>query len=200
MRMTDLFSLAGRTALITGGSRGLGRMIAQGYLMQGARVCLSSRDAAACERAVQALAPFGEVYALPADVSTVDGARALAKAYARRERGLDILVNNAGAAWGAAYDEFPETGWDRVMDLNLKAPFFLTQAMTPLLQPTAGRILLRINDCVLPAPHAAPWLGALTAAGDAWLLELIRAQSSMGRCLATTPGTPDDIEEFEPES
>lgn len=175
MRMTDLFSLAGRTALITGGSRGLGRMIAQGYLMQGARVCLSSRDAAACERAVQALAPFGEVYALPADVSTVDGALALAKAYARRERGLDILVNNAGAAWGAAYDEFPETGWDRVMDLNLKAPFFLTQAMTPLLRKAAANGHPKvINIASVDGISVSPRETYSYAASKAGLIQLTR--------------------------
>jgi NAD(P)-dependent dehydrogenase (short-subunit alcohol dehydrogenase family) len=135
--MNDLFSLAGRTALVTGGSRGIGRMIAAGFLDQGARVYISARKQAACEAAARELSARGPCIALPFDVSTVDGAKALAQAYAQREDALDILVNNAGAAWGAAFDEFPEHGWDKVVDLNLKAPFFLTQALAGALRRAA---------------------------------------------------------------
>jgi NAD(P)-dependent dehydrogenase (short-subunit alcohol dehydrogenase family) len=135
--MNELFSLEGRTALITGGSRGIGRMIAKGFLMQGARVYISSRKAAACEETAAELSSLGPCYALPADVSTVEGARGLAAAYAAKEGSLDILVNNAGAAWGEAFDTFPEKGWDKVMDLNLKAPFFLTQALHEALRAAA---------------------------------------------------------------
>jgi NAD(P)-dependent dehydrogenase (short-subunit alcohol dehydrogenase family) len=127
--MKDLFSLAGRTALVTGGSRGIGRMIAKGFLTQGARVYISSRKADACEEAVRELSSLGPCFALPADVSTVEGARALAAAYMAKEPSLDILVNNAGAAWGEDFDTFPEKGWDKVVDLNMKSPFFLTQAL-----------------------------------------------------------------------
>jgi NAD(P)-dependent dehydrogenase (short-subunit alcohol dehydrogenase family) len=127
--MNELFSLKGRTALITGGSRGIGRMIARGFLTQGARVYISSRKAAACEDAVKELSALGPCFSLPADVSTVDGAKALAAAYSAKEGSLDILVNNAGAAWGESFDTFPEKGWDKVMDLNVKSPFFLTQAL-----------------------------------------------------------------------
>jgi 2-deoxy-D-gluconate 3-dehydrogenase len=137
----DLFSLAGRTALITGGSRGIGKMIAAGFLAQGAKVYISSRKAAACEEtAAELSAQGGECIALPQDVSTVEGCRALAAAYGAREPGgLDILVNNAGAAWGARFDDFPETGWDKVVDLNLKSPFFLVQALRPALRAAGGR-------------------------------------------------------------
>ncbi len=131
--MKDLFSLQGRTALVTGGSRGIGRMIAEGFLAQGARVYISARKAAACDKTAEELSAFGPCLSLPADVSTLHGAKALAAAFAEREDQLDILVNNAGAAWGAPFDEFPESGWDKVVDLNLKAPFFLTQALHPLL-------------------------------------------------------------------
>jgi len=127
--MNDLFSLKGRTALVTGGSRGIGRMIAKGFLAQGARVYISSRKAAACEDTVKELSALGPCFSLPADVSTVEGAQALAAAYASKEDSLDILVNNAGAAWGEDFDTFPEKGWDKVMDLNVKSPFFLTQAL-----------------------------------------------------------------------
>ena len=135
--MKHLFSLEGRTALITGGSRGIGRMIAEGFLAHGARVYISSRKAAACDQTAAELSALGTCVSLPADVSTVEGAKALAAAYAAREGQLDILVNNAGAAWGAPFDDFPESGWDKVVDLNLKAPFFLTQALHPLLTAAA---------------------------------------------------------------
>ena len=131
--MNELFSLQGRTALITGGSRGIGRMIAQGFLAQGAKVYISARKAAACDKTAAELSTLGTCISLSADVSTLEGAKALADAYAAREGQLDILVNNAGAAWSAPFAEFPESGWDKVVDLNLKAPFFLTQALHALL-------------------------------------------------------------------
>jgi NAD(P)-dependent dehydrogenase (short-subunit alcohol dehydrogenase family) len=137
--MTDLFSLAGRTALITGGSRGIGRMIAAGFLRAGARVYISSRKTAACDAAAAELSALGPCVSLPADVSTAAGIRSLVAAYGAREPHLDILVNNAGAAWGAPFDEFPESGWDKVVDLNLKTPFFLTQALHGALKAAAAR-------------------------------------------------------------
>jgi NAD(P)-dependent dehydrogenase (short-subunit alcohol dehydrogenase family) len=144
MDTTHLFSLKGRTALITGGSRGIGRMIAEGFLAQGAKVYISARKAAACDQAAKELSAFGPCVSLPADVSTVEGAHALVAAYAKHEDSLDILVNNAGAAWGAPYDEFPESGWDKVVDLNMKAPFFLTQALTPMLKKAATDHLAKV--------------------------------------------------------
>ena len=133
--MTSLFSLRGRVALVTGGSRGIGRMIAEGFIAQGARVYISARKAEQCEAAA---AEMGETcIALPADISTVAGARALAAEIEKREPALDILVNNAGAAWGAGFDAFPEQGWDKVFDVNVKAPFFLTQALHGALKRAA---------------------------------------------------------------
>ena len=137
--MQDLFSLTGRTALITGGSRGIGRMIAAGFLKAGARVYISARKAAACDTTADELCALGPCVSLPADVSTEAGMRGLVAAYAAREQHLDILVNNAGAAWGAPFDEFPESGWDKVVDLNLKSPFFLTQALHGQLLAGAAR-------------------------------------------------------------
>ena len=105
--MTDLFSLQGRTALVTGGSRGIGRMIAAGFLAQGAKVYISSRKAADCDATAKELSAQGTCISLPADVSTVEGINALVAAFAAREGSLDILVNNAGAAWGESFDSFP---------------------------------------------------------------------------------------------
>jgi len=138
--MQDLFSVKGKVALVTGGSRGIGEMIAAGYLAAGAKVYISSRKADACEAAVTRLTEKfgGECTAIPADLSTVEGCTALAQAVAQKEQQLDILVNNAGASWGAPLDEFPENGWDKVMDTNVKGIFFLTQQCLPLLRAAAS--------------------------------------------------------------
>ena len=137
MDTSTLFSLEGRTALVTGGSRGIGLMITKGYLAQGAKVYISSRKADVCDAVADELGP--NCISLPADVSTVDGCKALAAAYAQHETSLDILVNNAGAAWGAQFEDFPEAGWDKVMDLNVKSPFFLTQSFYKALQGNASQ-------------------------------------------------------------
>jgi 2-deoxy-D-gluconate 3-dehydrogenase len=132
--MSDLFSLAGRTALITGGSRGIGKMIAAGYIAYGAKVYISARTEVACRQTAEELGCI----ALPADVSTLEGMKALAGAYREHESKLDILVNNAGAAWLAPFDDFPEKGWDKVMDLNVKTPFYLTSELAPELRAAAS--------------------------------------------------------------
>lgn len=137
MDTTNLFRLDGRVALVTGGSRGIGKMIAAGFVAQGAKVYISSRKAAACAAAAAELGP--DCIALPQDVASVAGCTALAEAFASHEGKLDILVNNAGAAWGAPFGEFPEVGWDKVMDLNVKSPFFLTQALYAPLKAAASR-------------------------------------------------------------
>ena len=136
--MLDLFSLKGRTALVTGGSRGIGEMIAEGFVRAGAKVYISARKGAVCEATAKRLSAFGECAAIPADASGAAGARALADLYLAKESRLDILVNNAGAAWGEPVDAFPESGWDKVMDLNVKTPFFLIQALLGALRD-AGR-------------------------------------------------------------
>ena len=136
--MKDLFSLKGRVALVTGGSRGIGAMIVQGFLEHGcSRVYITARKAAQCDAAAKTLSQYGECISIPGDLSTLAGVNALAAAIAQRETALDILVNNAGAAWGAEFDEFPESGWDKTVDLNMKTPFFLTQALAPLLRAAA---------------------------------------------------------------
>ena len=138
----DLFSLRGRVALVTGGSRGIGKMIASGFLNQGAaKVYITARKAAACEATAKELSTAydGECIALPIDISTTAGIEVLAGEITKREGKLDILVNNAGAAWGADFDEFPESGWDKVMNLNVKTPFFLTKALHRPLRAAASR-------------------------------------------------------------
>lgn len=127
--MEQLFSLKGRTALITGGSRGIGEMIAEGFLRAGAKVYISARKAVQCEETAARLSVYGTCVALPSDASGATGAKALAELYLTYEKKLDILVNNAGAAWGAEFRDFPESGWDKVVDINMKTPFFLTQAL-----------------------------------------------------------------------
>ena len=138
--MKDLFSIEGKTALISGGSRGIGEMIAAGFLASGAKVYISSRKAEVCDATAERLASEygGECVSIPADLSGLEGIEALAGAIAEREPRLDILVNNAGASWGAPIDEFPESGWDKVMDVNVKGVFFLTQKLLPLLRASAS--------------------------------------------------------------
>lgn len=148
--MEKLFSIAGKTALVTGGSRGIGLMIARGYVEAGARVYISSRKVEACAAAAETLGKLGTCIALPADLSTMEGIEHVAREIAGREPRLDILVNNAGATWGGKVDDFPETGWDKVMDLNVKSVFFLTQKLLPLLgaaaRPTAPARVINIGS------------------------------------------------------
>ncbi len=132
-----LFALTGKTALVTGGSRGIGRMIAEGFLQAGATVWISSRKAEACERAAAELSAAGPCHALPANVADDADRARLVQALGERTPRLDILVNNAGAAWGAPYEAFPESGFRKVLELNVTALFFLTRDLTPLLAAAA---------------------------------------------------------------
>jgi NAD(P)-dependent dehydrogenase (short-subunit alcohol dehydrogenase family) len=132
--MTDLFSIAGKTALVTGGSRGIGKMIAAGYVRAGARVYVSSRDAEACAATAEELSDEGECTAVAANLSTEAGCRALADELLGREDRLDILVNNAGNTWGAPLEEFDDAAWDRVLSLNVKGVFHTTKFLLPLLE------------------------------------------------------------------
>ncbi len=133
---TNLFSINGKTALVTGGSRGIGEMIAAGFLANGCKVYISSRKAEVCDATATRLSEEfnGECISLPADLATIAGVDALAEELQKRESHLDILVNNAGASWGAPLGEFPEVGWDKVMDTNVKGVFFLTQSLLGLLR------------------------------------------------------------------
>lgn len=138
MDVSNLFSLDGRTAFVTGGSRGIGRMIAEGFLASGAKVYITARKEEECRAAAEEMSAAGECVALPADISDAAGIADVVGRLRQREQRLDILVNNAGAAWSAPFDEFPESGWDKVMDLNSKSLFFLTQRLAPELRAAAS--------------------------------------------------------------
>jgi NAD(P)-dependent dehydrogenase (short-subunit alcohol dehydrogenase family) len=132
--MSDLFSIEGKTALVTGGSRGIGKMIATGFVEAGAKVYISSRNAEVCDEVAAELSKIGECVAIPANLSTEDECRRLAGEIADRESKLDILVNNAGANWGAPIEEFDEKAWERVLSLNVKGVFHLTKFLLPQLR------------------------------------------------------------------
>jgi NAD(P)-dependent dehydrogenase (short-subunit alcohol dehydrogenase family) len=173
--MKDLFSLQGRVALVTGGSRGIGRMIAAGLLHQGAKVYITARKADACEATARELSEFGPCVPLPIDVSTLEGAQRLAAELQAREPALHILVNNAGAAWGEDFDTFPESGWDKVVDLNMKTPFFLTQALHgALTKGAAQRPAKVINIASIDGISVNPWETYSYSASKAGLIHLTK--------------------------
>jgi NAD(P)-dependent dehydrogenase (short-subunit alcohol dehydrogenase family) len=131
---TDLFSIAGKTALVTGGSRGIGKMIAEGFVAAGASVYISSRKADVCEQVAAELSENGSCVAVPADLSQENECRRLADEMATRVDRLDILVNNAGATWGAPLDDYDEKAFERVLGLNVKGVFHVTKFLVPLLE------------------------------------------------------------------
>ena len=157
MDIANMFRLDGRVALITGGSRNIGSWSAEAFIAQGAKVYISARKADACFAMAEKLGP--NCIALPQDVSTVAGCQALAAQFAEREPKLDILVNNAGAAWAQPFAEFPEKGWDKVMDLNVKSPFFLTQALFEQLKAAASadQPAKVINVTSIDGQRLNPW-------------------------------------------
>jgi len=139
MKISDLFSVQGKVAVVTGGSRGIGEMIAAGYLINGAKVYISSRKKDQCDATAKRLSEtYGaECISIPANLSELSGIESLVAELTKREDHIDILVNNAGVSWGAPLDDFPESGWDKVFDTNVKGVFFLTQKMLPLLEAKA---------------------------------------------------------------
>lgn len=138
MDIQQLFSIQDKVALVTGGSRGIGEMIARGYVAAGAKVYISSRKAEVCDALAEELSEHGTCISLPADLSTGEGCDALAAQLAARESRLHVLVNNAGAAWGAPLGEYAAEGFDKVMNLNVRAVFLLTQALAPQLRAGAS--------------------------------------------------------------
>jgi NAD(P)-dependent dehydrogenase (short-subunit alcohol dehydrogenase family) len=143
MKLDQLFSVKGKVALVTGGTRGIGLMIARGFVENGVRTYICSRKLDACKAAEAELQKFGDGIAIPADLGTLEGVAGLVRELTAREAALHILVNNAGANWGSPIDEFPEAGWDKVMDLNLKSIFFLTRDLLPLLRKAGTPIPTR---------------------------------------------------------
>ncbi|WP_103353806.1 SDR family oxidoreductase [Amycolatopsis sp. CA-128772] len=173
---TGLFDLSGKHALVTGGTKGIGLMIARGLLQAGARVVVSSRSAEACAEAQQLLSEFGAVQAIPADLSSHDECRRLADLVAAGSESVDILVNNAGAMWREPLETFPDEAWDTVLDLNLKAPFWLVQALLPALRKagTADDPARIINIGSIAAIHVAESPNYSYAGSKAALHQLTR--------------------------
>ncbi len=136
--MENLFDLKGKIALVTGGSRGIGAMIAEGFVKNGVKTYITSRKAQACDMKAKELSEFGECISVPTDLTDMDEMNKLVSQIKDREDNLNILVNNAGAAWGASFDDFPENGWDKVMDTNVKSVFFLTQKLVDILESSAS--------------------------------------------------------------
>ncbi|MBA4369002.1 MAG: 3-oxoacyl-ACP reductase [Desulfobacterium sp.] len=136
--MSNLFSVENKRVLVTGGSRGIGKMIATGYVKAGAKVYISSRKKQDCDETAKELAKFGACVSIPGDISSIDGISALVQEIVDRESQLEILVNNAGASWGAMFKEYPESGFDKVMDTNVKGIFYLTRELMPLLEKAAS--------------------------------------------------------------
>src|SRR5882672_8911789 len=133
-----MFDVKGKTVLVTGGSRGIGLMIARGFVEAGGTVIISSRKADACAEAAEMLSSVGSCVAHPADLSTQDGLESLTERVTELAPRLNVLVNNAGAAWGAPLGEFPDSGFDKVLNLNVKAVFSLTQRLLPVLRAAAS--------------------------------------------------------------
>lgn len=139
-QMNDVFSLAGRTALVTGGTGDIGRSVADFFVRRGVKTYICGRNAQKCEETARELAANGRCFGIGADIASVSGIKELAASFSKHEERLDILVNNAGAAHYAGIDDFPETEWDYVFDLNLKAVFFMTQAFLPLLRTASSTL------------------------------------------------------------
>ena len=164
MNLEELFSVSGKVAVVTGGSRGIGYMIAQGLVENGVRVYITARKAEQCDAAATELAKLGECVSIPANLSTGDEVKRFAGAVAEREPAVHILVNNAGATWGAPIGEFPEEAFDKVMAINVKAPFLLTEALLPQLRaagtpddPARVINISSINGMRVPATDAYPY-------------------------------------------
>ena len=139
MNINNLFNVSGKTAVVTGGSRGVGEMITAGFLANGAKVYITARKAPALIEKAKELSELygGECVAIPCDLSTLEGIESFTQQIEEKEEGIDFLINNAGAAWGEPFESFSESGWDKVMDLNVKSIFFLTQKMKHLLTKRA---------------------------------------------------------------
>lgn len=195
MNLERIFSLDGQVALVTGGTRGIGYVIARTLVALGARVYISSRDAEACVQAEKYLSAIGSCVAIACDLSTLEGVDRLTQALGEREDRLDILVNNAGAAWGEPIDRFSVEGWDKVMDLNLRSVFFLIQRMLPLIRHAASvdrpaRIVNVGSVEGLRAPDMETYSYAISKAGVHHLTRMLAKRLARDRVTvnAIAPG------------
>jgi len=136
--MKDLFNVEGKVALVTGGSRGIGAMIAEGFVKNGVKTYITSRKSEQCNQKADELSKFGECISVPTDLTNMNEMDKLVNYIKENEKKLNILINNAGAAWGASFDDFPENGWDKVMDTNVKSVFFLTQKLAKILEKSGN--------------------------------------------------------------
>lgn len=136
--MKDLFNVEGKVALVTGGSRGIGAMIAEGFVKNGVKTYITSRKSEQCNQKADDLSKFGECISIPANLTDMNEMDKLVNHIKKNEKQFNFLINNAGAAWGASFDEFPENGWDKVMDTNVKSVFFLTQKLAKILEKSGN--------------------------------------------------------------
>ncbi|WP_126176455.1 SDR family NAD(P)-dependent oxidoreductase [Tsuneonella rigui] len=179
MTLEEMFGLKGRVAVVTGGSRGIGRMIVEGFLAAGIeRVYITARKGGELHEAASELGD--KVIPIQGDISTMEGIEELVRALTAKEAKLDILVNNAGAAWGNDFEEFPEAGWDKVMDLNVKTPFFLTQKLHGLLKAAASlqQPAKVINITSVDGQRINPWETYSYQASKAALIHLTRRMAA----------------------
>jgi len=179
MTLEEMFGLKGRVALVTGGSRGIGKMIVEGFLAAGIeRVYITARKGGELHECAAELGD--KVIPIQGDISTMEGIEELAREIASKETKLDILVNNAGAAWGNDFEEFPEAGWDKVMDLNVKTPFFLTQKLHGLLKAAASQAQPAkvINITSVDGQRVNPWETYSYQASKAALIHLTRRMAA----------------------
>lgn len=182
-----LFGVRGKVALVTGGTRGIGLMIAEGLVRGGARVYVSSRKEDACAAAETSLSEYGECIAIPCDIGNLEGCERLAGEIAAREERLNLLVNNAGLTWSAPIDEFTEKAWDRVVDLDVKSPFFLTQKLLPQLRaaasPEARSVVVNISSSNAIRPSGLQNYSYVAAKAGLAQLSVQMARDLMGDCI-----------------
>jgi len=176
MKIEELFSVRGKVVVVTGGSRGIGEMIARAYVENGAKVYITARNAAVCDGLAAELSNFGECISIPANLADMAEIDRFATELERRESRIDVLFNNAGASWGAGFDDFPESGWDKIMDLNVKSVFFLTQRLVKLLEAagSADDFARVINIGSIDGMHVSGIETYSYAASKAGVLHLTR--------------------------
>ena len=176
MKIDELFSVRGKMVVVTGGSRGIGEMIARAMVENGARVIITARNAAVCDGLAAELSKIGDCVSIPADLSKMAEIERFATAVAAREAKVDVLFNNAGASWGASFDEFSEAGWDKVIDLNLKSVFFLTQKLVKQLEAAATEDdwAKVINIGSIDGMHVSPYEAYSYNASKAGVLHMTR--------------------------